>query len=1099
MPDVVRVVTVKLVFVKGVEEFKPGSGDVGTTVILEVVEHVSVGVYHSVHVVLYGYGYERVVLGPGTTRVPLTAPDGQAVVVEFGEGKVAEADEETEADPEIPVLRIVRPPIELTVTPEVPKPSEEPVGAGNGDMVPLEKENGGREIVYVELPDVKMDATLRVPFGTIDPANVVFAPGRDSVAGIEVKKGAVPLPVEVKIGEALGAMVSIVRSPDELKVGNGGRLDNNPPVPPVAPVPPGGIIAEIVPLVDNIPEVGTEVKLESDDPALPVDALTAPVIPVVFGVGKGGRKENKPNVELEAHGGRPILKETVPPPVGTPLGTETVVAFAPAGRDMDAEPTPGPKVSVALINPVPNIVKPVAGPLNGSVELEIGKGTDSEVIVVSLPEVIVANDKLPVATPVELKEPLPGTEDGRTVDIPVPAPDIVPEPIAGKVELGNGNVTSVRNLLEETVKLNVGNGGGNVDPVVIVALALPLIGSVVGKRGPEAVEAVPVVEERELYPAEAADAPVPATVLLIMADEFPGCRGEVADSEAVPVPEVTPLGVTLPETERVPLDEETVPGRAEVERVSPLDAAPDPPVGNGSAVEFPPGYGGEIKLEGGLDRVAVPEEMAAVREPEEIAPKLEVTGALPKPMLELPSGYDAEDKDGVVPDGGLKLGVPERLIVSRDPETVKTEKDQEANGSMEEPVGPADPVPFVIEYGAELIEEDPIPMLEDPEEVAACADVPVPDGVVITPVDVPVILLNVSVFSGVAVLVAFALVDTVDLEEEFVKVRLPLAGMLLIAKLDLEVTAAVELLENNAVNVELVPSALAVPAPEVMLATELARVSVKLPVELDAIPAGVDPGDSVPPVAIELVATDPVDPAAVPLLGNGGRGTVPEKVSTESVPPAPVTVGRGGLGACVAEDPEPVTVPEVAPDDEPTPVTEVGYAAELEPDWSEDDDPDTTTVLALPEAAPEKEEPDAPPEELIPEAVEAPRLDPVPGPVEPLAADEDKALPVTAAVLENPEITLLVWVTVVVREMPEDTVTSVMTSVVRLVESGIVKEPLSKLRVVAEEAPDDRLAGAVTDAPVTDGPAPEPVAELAERELSDTVNPGSTEGVLALP
>ncbi|RYP10674.1 hypothetical protein DL765_008034 [Monosporascus sp. GIB2] len=367
-----------------------------------------------------------------------------------------------------------------------------------------------------------MDATLRLPLGTIDPAKVVFAPGRDSVAGIEVKKGAVPLRSEVKIGEPLGAMVSIVRPPDELKVGNGGRLDDNPPMPPVAPLPPDGVIAEIVPLTDTIPGVVTEVKLGDDDPALPVDAVTAPVIPVVFGVGKGGRKENervigvpvllsvdddtpddddppgsdsdpvgikpvavgrllpppaeavefdrgngavlevgderllvKPelckyetvnpvaplgtNVELDAHGGRLILKDAVPPPVGTPLGTETVVVFAPAGGDMGAETTSVLKVPVALMEPVPKIVNPVVGPLNGNVELGIGYGTDGEVVVIMLPEVNVANDKLPFANPVELRGPVPGTEDGGTVDMPVPAPDIAPEPIAGTVELGSGN------------------------------------------------------------------------------------------------------------------------------------------------------------------------------------------------------------------------------------------------------------------------------------------------------------------------------------------------------------------------------------------------------------------------------------------------------------------------------------------------------------------------------------------------------------------------------------------------------------------------------------------------------------------------------------
>ncbi|RYP73193.1 hypothetical protein DL770_007822 [Monosporascus sp. CRB-9-2] len=738
------VVTVKLVFVKGLEEFEPGNGAVGTTVIPEVVEHVSVGVYHSVHVVLYGYGYERVVLGPGTTRVPLTAPGGQAVAVEFVKGKVAEA--ETEADSEIPVLRIVRPPVEVAGMPEVPKLSDEPVGTGNG--------TGGLYIAYVELPDVKIDAALRVPLGIIDPAKVVFALGRDSVAGIEVKKGAVPLPVEAKIGEGLGAMVSIVRSPDELKEGNGGRPDGNPPVPPVAPGPPDVIISEIVSLVSTIPGIGTDVKLENDDPALPADAVTTPVISVEFGVGKGGRKENEPapallsvdddlpddddppgkdsdavrvepaavgrlpplpseavefgrgngavpkvgderlpvkpemgkyetvnpvvplgkNVELKAHGGRLILKDTAPPPVGTPFGTETVVALASAGRDMDAETAPVLKGPVALMDPVPKIVNSVVGPPNGSVELEIGKGAGTEVVIVMLPEVIVANDKLPLATPVELRELVPGTEDGRTVDIPVPAPGIISDPITGEVELGSGNVAPVENPLEETVKLNVGNGGGNIDPVIIVALALPLIDSVVGKRDPETVEAVPVGEGTELYPAEPADAPVPVTMPLSMADEFPEGKGKGADCEAVPVLEVTPLDATLPETEVVPLDEETVPERAEVERVTPLDAATVPPVGNGSAVEFPPGYGGETKLEDGLDPMTVSEEIATVTEPEETVPKLEVTGTLPKPeLLELPSRYDAEDEDGIVPDGGLELLVPERLTVDRDPDTVKTE------------------------------------------------------------------------------------------------------------------------------------------------------------------------------------------------------------------------------------------------------------------------------------------------------------------------------------------------------------------------------------------------------------------------------------------
>ncbi|RYP73194.1 hypothetical protein DL770_007823 [Monosporascus sp. CRB-9-2] len=403
---------------------------------------------------------------------------------------------------------------------------------------------------------------------------------------------------------------------------------------------------------------------------------------------------------------------------------------------------------------------------------------------------------------------------------------------------------------------------------------------------------------------------------------------------------------------------------------------------------------------------------------------------------------------------------------------------------MEEPVGLADPVPFDIEYGAEPIEEDPAPMLEEPKEVAACADVPVLEEMVIVPVSVPVILLNVSVCPGVAVLVVFALVDAVDLEDEFVKVRLPLAGMLLIARRDVDVIAAVALPERDVVNVELVSPALVVPVPAVALATELVRVPVKLAVELDAVTADADPGGSVPPVAIELVATDPVGPAAVLLLGNGGRGTVPETVSTDMVPPAPVIVDRDRLAACVAEDPDPEpvdvpeavpevvpeAVPEAVPDAELNPTNDVGYAAELEPDWSEEGDPDTAAVLALPEAAPE-EEPDAPPKELIPEAVDAPRLDPVPGLAEPLAADEDKALPVTAAVWENPEITLLVWVTVVVLEY------------------GIVKDPLSELRVVAEEAPDDRLAGAVADAPITDEPVLEPVAELAEPGLSETVDP----------
>ncbi|RYP64813.1 hypothetical protein DL771_008593 [Monosporascus sp. 5C6A] len=548
-------------------------------------------------------------------------------------------------------------------------------------------------------------------------------------------------------------------------------------------------------------------------------------------------------------------------------------------------------------------------------------------------------------------------------------------------------MTPVETPLEETVELSVGNGGGTVDPVIIVALALPPINTVVGKRDPERAEPVPVVGERELYPAEPAGAPVPITVPLIMADEFPGDKGKGVDCEAIPVPEITPLDATLPETEMVPLDEETVPGGAKVEGVSPLDAATVPLVGNGSAVEFPPGYGAESKLEGELDPVTVPEEIATVREPEEAVPKLAVTGTLPKPeLLESPSGYDAEDEDGVVPDGGLELGVPERLTVNRDPETVKTEKDPEARVAMEEPVGLADPVLFDIGYGAEPLEEDPAPTLEEPEEVAACADVPVVDGMGIIPVNVPVILLNVSVCPGVAVLVVLALVDAVDLEEEFVKVRLPLAGMLLIANLDVEVIAVVALLEKDAVNVELVPPALAVLAAEVVLATELVRVPVKLAVKLDAVPADVDPGDSVPPVAIELVATDPVDPAAVPLLGNGGRGAVPEKVSTDMVPPAPVTVDRDRLAVCVAEDPDPeaVDVPEVIPeavlDAELNPINDVGYATELEPDWPEEDDP-------------EEEEPDAPSEELIPEAVEAPRPDPVPGPAEPLAADEDKALP----------------------------------------------------------------------------------------------------------
>ncbi|RYP64814.1 hypothetical protein DL771_008594 [Monosporascus sp. 5C6A] len=109
------------------------------------------------------------------------------------------------------------------------------------------------------------------------------------------------------------------------------------------------------------------------------------------------------------------------------------------GRDTDAEPKPVPKGPVALMDPVPKIVESVVGPLNGSVELGIGNGADSEVVTVMLPEVIVANDKLPLATPVELRVPVPGTEDGRTVDIPVPAPDIVSEPIAGKVELSSGN------------------------------------------------------------------------------------------------------------------------------------------------------------------------------------------------------------------------------------------------------------------------------------------------------------------------------------------------------------------------------------------------------------------------------------------------------------------------------------------------------------------------------------------------------------------------------------------------------------------------------------------------------------------------------------
>ncbi|RYP10143.1 hypothetical protein DL764_000853 [Monosporascus ibericus] len=543
-------------------------------------------------------------------------------------------------------------------------------------------------------------------------------------------------------------------------------------------------------------------------------------------------------------------------------------------------------------------------------------------------------------------------------------------------------VTPVKNPLEEIVKLNVGNGGGNTDPVIIVALALPLIDTVVGKGGPETVEAVPVVKERELYPAEPADAPVPVEVPLVMVDEFPKGKGKGADCEAVPAPEVTPLDGTLRETEGVPLDEETVPGRAEVERVSPLDAGTGPPVGNGSAVELPPGYGGETKLEGGLDPVTLPVEMATVREPEETVPKLEVTGILPKAeLLELPSEYEAEDEVAVVPDGGLELRVPERLIVDRDPELVKTEKVPEANGAMEEPVGLIDPVPFDIEYGAEPVEEDPAPMLEEPEEVAACADVPALDGMVIIPVSVPVISLNPAV-------------------------------------------------------------------------------------ELDAVPAGVDPGDSVPPVAIELVATDPVAPAAVPLLGNGGRGTVPEKVSTDMVPPAPVTVDRDRLAACVAEDPdpEPADVLEAIPDIELNPINDVGYAAELEPDWPEEDDPGTAAVLALSEAVPEEEEPDASPEELIPEAVEAPRLDPVPGPEEPLAADEDKVLPVTAAVAENPEIIVLVWVTVIV------------------LECGIVKDPLSELREAAEAAPDDRLAGPVADAPIIDEPDLKPVAELADLE-----------------
>ncbi|RYP10144.1 hypothetical protein DL764_000854 [Monosporascus ibericus] len=440
MPDVVMVVTVKLVSVKGFEEFEPGNGAVGTTVVPEVVEHVSVGVYHSVHVVLYGYGYERVVLGPGTTRVPLTAPDGQAVAVEFGKGKIVEADEETEADPEIPVLRIVGSPVEATGTPEVPEPSEEPVGTGNGSMVTLENENGGRDIVYVELPDVKVDATLSVPLGTIDHSKVVFAPGRDGVAGIEVKEGAVPLPVEAKIGEALGAMVSMVRSPDELKEGNGGRLDDNPPVPPVAPRPPDGIIAEVVSLVDTIPGVGTEVILENDGLALSVDAVTAPVIPVV-------------KVVVRVVGNMIWVGEVIGAPVlmsvdddppdddGIPDKDSDAVDTEPvaAGRDMDAEPTPVPKGLVALMDPVPEIVKSVVRLLNGSVELGIGKGTDSKVVIVMLPEVIVANDKLPLATPVELRGPVPGTEDGRTVDIPVLALDIVSDPIAGEVELGSGN------------------------------------------------------------------------------------------------------------------------------------------------------------------------------------------------------------------------------------------------------------------------------------------------------------------------------------------------------------------------------------------------------------------------------------------------------------------------------------------------------------------------------------------------------------------------------------------------------------------------------------------------------------------------------------
>ncbi|RYP41577.1 hypothetical protein DL767_000919 [Monosporascus sp. MG133] len=639
-------------------------------------------------------------------------------------------------------------------------------------------------------------------------------------------------------------------------------------------------------------------------------------------------------------------------------------------------------------------------------------------------------------------------------------------------------VTPVEYPLAETVKLKVGNGGGNIDPVIIVVLALPLIDTVVGERDQETVEAVPVFEKRELYPAEPADAPDPVTVPLIMADEFPEGKGKGADCEAVPVLEVTPLDATLPEAEVVRLDEETVPGRAEVERVSPLDAATVPPVGNGSAVEFPSGYGGETKLEGGLDPITVPEEMATVRELEETVPKLEVTGTLPKPeLLELPSGYDAEDEDGVVPDGGLTLGVPGRLTVDRDPDTVKTEKDPEANGAIEEPVGLADPVPFDIEYGAEPIEEDPAPLLEEPEEVAACADVPILDGIVVIPVNVPVILLNVSVCPGVAVLVVFALVDVVDLKDEFVKVRLPLAGMLLIARRDVEVIAAVAFLERDAINVELVPPAPAVPAPKVALATELVRVPVKFAVGFDAVPAGVDPGDSVPPVAIEVAATDPVDPAAVLLLGNGGRGTVPEKVSTDMVPPAPVTVDRDRLAACVAEDPnpEPVDAPDAIPGVELNPVNDVGYATELAPDWPEGDDPDTAAVLALPEAVPE-EKPDAPPEELIPEAVEAPRLDPVPGPAEPLAGDEDRALPVTAAVWENPEITRLVWVTVVVLEY------------------GIVKDPLSGLRVVAEEAPDDRLALEEKDpeAVLVDTEpalaAPDPVAAAEELEALDPVD-----------